>query len=103
MTLNFSDVHWPAVFAGRVVSRRAHLWVLQRWPIFGCAVLGIAARGGSISFPMMRMEMALAAASMSATLVLVDAWAREADAMQRGSAKAMAAAIGSALAASVGT
>jgi hypothetical protein len=103
MMLQFSDVHRRAVFDARVVSRRAHGWVLQRWPMFVCAVLGIAARAGSASVPMAGVELVLAAASVSATLVLVDAWARDADDIRRASARAIAAATWCALVATVGS
>lgn len=103
MLLKFSDVHWPALPGVRAMSARAQGWVLQQWPVFACAGLGIAGRAGSSSLPQVRLEMVLAAASMSATLVLIDAWMRNADAIRSGCARAAAAVVWCAFAAAAGS
>jgi hypothetical protein len=103
MQLNFHDVHRRAQRGAREVSNRTREWVVRRWPELVCAALGIAARAGTAAFPLAQLESALAAASLSATLVLLASWGLDADDIRWGCVRASAAAVGSAFAGFVGT
>jgi hypothetical protein len=103
MRLKFNDVHRHVQRGARGVSNRTREWVLRRWPELACAVLGIAARAGAAAFPLARLEFALAAASLSATLVLVASWGLDADDIRWGCVRASAAAVGCGFAGFVGT
>jgi hypothetical protein len=102
MRLKFNDVRRRLQYGARGVSNRTREWALRRWPELACAVLGIAARAGAAAFPLAQLESALAAASLSATVVLLASWRGDADDIRWGCVRASAAAVGSALAGFVG-
>lgn len=74
----------------------------QHWPGFACTAICIATRAGCIVLPTARLELLLAAASASAALVLVDAWAGDASDLRRGGLRAISAALACAFGAWVG-
>jgi hypothetical protein len=103
MQLDFNDVRRRVQRGAREASSRTREWVLRRWPELVCAALGIAARAGAAALPLAQIESAMAAASLSATLVLLASWGLDADDIRWGCVRAGAAAVGSALAGFVGT
>jgi hypothetical protein len=103
MRLKFKEGHRRVQRGTRGASNRTREWISRRWPELACAVFGIAARAGGTAFPLAQLESALAAASLSATLVLLASWGLDADDIRRGCVRASAAALGSAFAGFVGT
>lgn len=86
-----------------VTSTRARDRVVRIWPMFACGVLGGAARADLLALPMAKVEWVLAAASTSAALVLIDAWARDASDIRGGGMQAFVAATWCAFCAMVGS
>jgi hypothetical protein len=98
----------PRPFAIEPSNRRMDLArtpdrIVPIWPMFVCAVLGVAARVDLVALRMARLELVMAAVSASAAFVLIDAWARDAGDIRGGGARAIFGALWCAFCAIVGS